>query len=181
MPVHKQLKLILLILITAFSFQLMAHKTIVRGKITDAKTGETLPFVNLVFKNSKIGTSSDINGNYVLESYYPTDSLVATFIGYINSAQKVKKDIDQTINFKLETGDFQLQTVEIKYKGNPAHTILDRVERNKKANNREKYDYYKYEVYNKVEFDLNNITEEFKNKNSYMVQTRKLLPAQNPQ
>jgi len=168
MSLPKQLKSILFFsIIAAFSFQLTAQKTIVRGKVIDAKTKESLPFVNLVFKNSKIGTSSDINGNFLIETYYPTDSLMASFVGYNVTTKRVKKDIDQTINFELNSGDILLKAVEIKYKGNPAHAILDRVKQNKKANNREKYDYYKYEVYNKVEFDLNNITEEFKQKKMF--------------
>ncbi|KAA3649986.1 MAG: carboxypeptidase-like regulatory domain-containing protein [Bacteroidetes bacterium] len=143
---------------------LLAQKTIVRGKITDASTGETLPFVNLIFKDSKVGASSDINGNFLIETYYATDSLIASYLGYKSKAMRVKQDIDQTINFKLQSGGVDLEEVVIKYKGNPAHAILARVKRNKAANNREKYDSYGYEVYNKVEFDINNITEEFKNK-----------------
>lgn len=150
-----------------FINNLNAQKTIVKGKVTDHLTGEALPFVNLIFKNSKIGTSTDLEGNYYLETYYPTDSLQASFIGYRPQAHKVKKDISQTINFKLNAGDIQLKAVEIKYTGNPAHEILDRVKRNKKVNNREKYDYYNYEVYNKVQFDINNITEDFKNKKMF--------------
>lgn len=141
-----------------------AQKTIVKGKITDAESGEVLPFVNVVFKNSKIGTSSDIDGNYVIETYYPTDSLIASFIGYKPLLQRVKKDKENILNFALSSGDVQLKVVEIVYKGNPAHAILRRVKQNKAANNREKYDAYNYEVYNKVQFDLNNITEDFKNK-----------------
>lgn len=146
---------------------LFAQKTIVKGKVIDEESGESLPFVNLIFKDSKIGTTTDIDGNYYLETYYPTDSLLASFVGYDILAKKVKVDISQTIDFKLKTGDIKLKTVEIKYKGNPAHKILDRVKLNKKTNNREKYDYYKYEVYNKVEFDLNNITDDFRQRRMF--------------
>lgn len=150
-----------------FSAVVFGQKTIVSGAVTDVTTGETLPFVNVVFQNSKVGTSTDIDGNFRIETYYPTDSLQATFIGYKPLAQKVKKDEEQTINFKLESGSVSVDEVVITYTGNPAHTILDRVCDNKAANNREKYDAYQYEVYNKVEFDLNNITEDFKNRKMF--------------
>ena len=153
-----------IVVILLFAQVSIAQKTIVSGKVTDAKTGETLPFVNIVFKDSKVGTSTDIDGNYKIETYYATDSLIASFIGFKPSVKKVKEDEDQTINFALESGDVQIQEVVVKYEGNPAHDILKRVKRNKAANNREKYDSYNYEVYNKVEFDINNLTEEFKNK-----------------
>ncbi len=153
-----------IVVILLFAQVSIAQKTIVSGKVTDAKTGETLPFVNIVFQDSKVGTSTDIDGNYKIETYYATDSLIASFIGFKPSVKKVKEDEDQTINFALESGDVQIQEVVVKYEGNPAHDILKRVKRNKAANNREKYDSYNYEVYNKVEFDINNLTEEFKNK-----------------
>ena len=47
---------------------------------------------------------------------------------------------------------------------NPAFTILRRVIQHKATNNREKLSAYDYEAYNKIEFDLNNITEEFTQK-----------------
>lgn len=160
-------KYLFVLSVLLISHDIWGQKTIVRGKVTDATTGESLPFVNLIFLNSKIGATTDIEGNYLIETYYATDSLQARFVGYKPMNKGVKQDVDQTINFALKSGDIQLKTVEITFQGNPAHDILKRVKRNKAANNREKYDYYKYEVYNKVEFDLNNITEDFKNKKMF--------------
>ncbi|RMG75856.1 MAG: carboxypeptidase-like regulatory domain-containing protein, partial [Bacteroidetes bacterium] len=138
------------------------QKTIVSGKVYDAETKEPLPYVNVAFKDSKIGTITDENGNYRIETYYATDSLIASFIGYQRMAKKVKKDQAQIIDFPLTTGSIQLQEVVIKYKKeeNPAHPIIRNVIKYKKVNNREKLDAYQYEVYNKVEFDINNIDEE---------------------
>ncbi len=141
---------------------LNAQKTLVKGVVLDAKTNEPLPFVNIIFKNSKTGTTTDIDGNYILDTYYATDSLTASFIGYNSSTKFVKRDVSQTINFELNTGGgVSIGEVTVTYKGNPAHVILDRIIALKDVNNREKYDAYEYEVYNKVEFDLNNISDEF--------------------
>ncbi|MEQ8909115.1 MAG: DUF5686 family protein [Vicingaceae bacterium] len=157
--------LLLSIVLCSLAYQTSwAQKTIVKGTVFDASTKEPLPFVNLVFRDSKVGGSTDMDGNYRIETYYPTDSLIASFVGYKALSKRVQKDKEQTINFALETGEFKLEEVVIEYTGNPAHDILRKVWRNKEANNREKYDYYHYEVYNKVEFDLNNISEEFKNR-----------------
>ena len=143
---------------------LSGQKTIVSGRVIDAETKQALPFVNIAYKNSKIGTSTDLDGNYRIETYYPTDSLIASFIGYLPQSFKVKKDQSQTINFKLSSGQINLNEVVIrpdKKAVNPAHVILDQVIENKKINNKTKLDAYQYEVYNKVEFDLNNIDEKF--------------------
>ena len=141
-----------------------SQKTIIQGQVVDSETKEALPFVNVAFKNSKIGTSTDLDGNFKIETYYPTDTLIATFVGYLPLKQRVKKDITQTINFNLKPGQITLGMVEVrpdKKAINPALVILDQVIENKKINNKTKLNAYQYEVYNKVEFDLNNIDEKF--------------------
>ena len=141
----------------------IGQKTVVSGKIYDAKTRETLPFVNIAFKGSKIGTTSNIDGNYSIETYYAEDSLMASFVGYQPLAQAVKKDQSQVIDFFLEPGSFSLSEVVVRASDfeNPAHTILKKIIRNKPVNNREKLDSYEYEVYNKIQFDLNNLSKKF--------------------
>lgn len=141
-----------------------AQTTVVSGRVFDAETKEPLPFVNVSFKGSKIGTITDIDGNYSLETYYATDSLTASFVGYKPHTKAIKRDKQQVVDFPLTAGSIELQEVTIKYEKteNPAHPIIRRVIRNKKINNREKLSAYEYEVYNKIEFDINNINEEFK-------------------
>ena len=141
-----------------------AQTTRITGKVTDATTGEALPFVNIAFIDSRIATNSDMDGNYVLDTYYPTDSIRAGGVGYKTFSAKVKKDVAQVINISLQPSTAELQDVVIKYAGNPAFPILRRLVANKPANNREKLAAYQYEAYNKIEFDLNNITEDFKKK-----------------
>ncbi len=145
----------------------MAQKTIVTGKVLDAASGEPLPFVNVFFKDSKIGTASDINGYYRIETYYPTDSLVASMVGYSRIAHKVKADLAQVVDFKMPVSGIALGEIMVvgdRKEKDPALEIMKRVVRNKKANNREKLDAYEYSVYNKIEFDMNNIGEAFKNR-----------------
>jgi len=161
----QRLTILLLLLLVFFSgLNSFAQKTIVRGKVFDKTTGEALPFVNISFVNSKIGTTTDINGSYYISTYYATDTLVASYVGYKKSKLKVKKDKNQEINFYLLTGEIEMKEIVIRYKGNPADIIFERILENKPANNKEKFSAYEYEVYNKVEFDLNNITDEFKSR-----------------
>lgn len=140
-----------------------AQKTVITGKIYDAETKESLPFVNVAFKGSKIGTTTDIDGAYSLDTYYAEDSLMASFIGYKPMAKAVMRDKTQEIDFFLEPGSVSLGEVVINAKDfeNPAHIILKKIIKNKPINNREKLDSYEYEVYNKIEFDLNNLSKKF--------------------
>lgn len=142
-----------------------AQTTKISGKVTDGKTGETIPFASIAFIDSRIGASSDMDGNYVIDTYYPTDSIRVTSVGYIARGFAVKKDKAQIIDIVLQPNSFELAEVVIKpTEENPAFGILRRVIRNKPVNNREKLAAYQYDAYNKIEFDLNNITEEFSQK-----------------
>lgn len=150
-----------------FSGVLFGQKTKVSGTVTDASTGEAIPYASVWFQGSKIGVSTDFDGKFLIETYYATDSLSASSLGYSTLSFKVKKDREQVINFSLETASIALAEVEIKADKkaeNPAHVIFRHILKNKKVNNRAKLDAYEYELYNKVEFDLNNLTEEFRSK-----------------
>lgn len=143
----------------------MAQTTRVTGKITDAATGEPVPFVNIAFIDSRIGTTSDFDGNYAFETYYATDSIRVSAVGYRAQSRAVRKDREQRIDIALEPSSVQLAEVIIRPSDeNPAFTILRRVVQHKPTNNRAKLDAYEYQAYNKVEFDLNNITKEFTEK-----------------
>lgn len=161
-PVHSTYRLALAILCLLPLF-VNGQRTIVSGKVTDAQTGEAMPYVNISFVGTKSGTTTDFNGRYTLETYYASDSLRASFIGYKAQTKGVKTDQSQTINFALELSSIALEVAEVRAteEENPAHPIIRAVQRNRRINNREKLDAYEYELYNKVEFDLNNLTEEF--------------------
>ena len=142
-----------------------SQTTKVTGIVTDAETGETLPGVNIFFKGTKIGTTTNIDGDFSIESYYASDSLVASFIGYTPLVMPVKKDRAQVIHFALKPAEETLsEVVVVAPEEDPAIAIFKNIIRNKDANNREKLESYQYEVYNKVEFDLNNFDEKFMNR-----------------
>lgn len=159
---YKILPAALLSVLLLLSFAAFSQITKVSGKIVDAITREPLPFVNVVFKGTTVGAASDIEGNYSLSTTLHVDSISVSYVGYNKLNRAIKKGADQVINIGLTQG-IDLITVEIRPGENPAHRILRKIIANKDKNNREKLDAYEYEVYNKVEFDLNNLSEDFKN------------------
>lgn len=61
----------------------------VKGKVTDASTGQTLPGVTVQIKGTRSGTVSDVNGNFSISA--PEDAtLVFSFIGYDVAEAAVK-------------------------------------------------------------------------------------------
>jgi TonB-linked SusC/RagA family outer membrane protein len=56
----------------------------ITGKVTDASTGEALPGVNIVIQGSKVGTTTDINGQYSISIENANVTLVFSFMGYVS-------------------------------------------------------------------------------------------------
>lgn len=162
------LRLSLFLLISLVSIMpLHAQLTKIMGVVSNAKTGEPIPFVNIYFEGTTIGATSDFEGQYAIETFSPGDSLHASYIGYLAKTMKVTPGIFQKLDFVLEPENIQLEEVVIIPGENPAEILLKKVIENKEINNKKEFDAYEYEVYTKVQFDANNITEK--------LQQRKLL------
>lgn len=148
------------LLITTFSF---GQKTIVEGVVTDQLTGAPMPFVTVRFMDAKIGTITDTLGYYSIETYYATDSLVFSFSGYLKIKRHILIDETQEVNVIMPVLSTDYEEVVVRAPDElPSTRLHKRVIANKKINNKEKLDSYEYEVYNKVQLDLNNIDERFK-------------------
>jgi len=79
----------------------------IAGKVTDAKTGEAIPFVNVIVVNTNYGAATDVNGEYSIIGLSPDKyTIKAAALGY-NSVTytnvKVSIDLTTRINFKLST------------------------------------------------------------------------------
>lgn len=145
--------------------------TKVDGKVIDKETKEPLPFVSVYFKGSNVGVSTDLDGKYSIVTRFPTDTLVASFIGYTDLKRVIVRDEKQTIDFNLTNESLVMETVEVvakkkkyKKKGNPAVELYKKVLANKGKNRIKGKEYYSYDKYEKIEMDLNNITEQFMDK-----------------
>lgn len=136
--------------------------TKIMGVVTDSATQEPIPFVNIAFKNSTVGTTSDFNGEFSLETRLKYDTLVFSCIGYNIRQIPVRKYSFQEIDIELASSTFTLGEVIIRYKGNPAERLLNKIIDKKENNDWRKLDALEYELYNKIQFDANNITEDFK-------------------
>lgn len=159
------LKRLIFLLLTTFSSLSFGQTTKVEGTVLDGETGEPLPFVTVRFQDTKTATLTDTAGRYTLESYYVSDTLVFSFSGYIKQKRFVEKDKHQIIDVTMPIITTEIQEMYVKPPDEFPSTILHKkVIANKPINNKEKLESYEYEVYNKVQLDLNNIGEKFKEK-----------------
>jgi hypothetical protein len=136
--------------------------TKIMGKVSDATSGEPIPFANIYFKGTTVGVTSDFEGMYSIESKLATDTLVASVMGYLPQSRGVVKYRFQEIDFRLEPSNIELAEVVITAGENPAEVILRKIIERKEENRRKDFEALQYEVYNKIEVDANNISEQFK-------------------
>ena len=144
--------------------------TKVYGVVKDAKTKEPLPFVTVYFVGKNIGTSTDFNGEYKIETQWGSNKLGASLVGYKKQIKSIKTGQTQRVDFYLQPESERLDEVVIKAKGryrnknNPAVELIKKVIKNKDKNRKESLDYYQYDKHKKIEFDISNITESFRKK-----------------
>lgn len=138
-----------------------APTTVVTGKVTEAETGDPIPFASVVFKGTSIGTNTDFEGKFTLKTTKPVDSLQVVYVGFKTRVKAVKAGQSQILNFQLASTTFQKQEIVVVAGENPAYEIMRRVVRNKERNDRKNITSYEYEAYNKVEVDIDNIGEKF--------------------
>jgi hypothetical protein len=153
---------ILFFLFSILTFFGLSQQTKVYGIVKDGSNGEKIPYVKVQFLDSKIGTITDTNGFFSIETYYATDSLQFSFYGYKTKRVKVQKDKSQEINITLTVVSQDLDEVVIVPPDEfPSTTLHKKVIAHKDINNREKLSFYEYEVYNKIQLDMNNIGDKF--------------------
>ncbi len=152
----------------------VSGKTVIKGSVFDAKTGVPLTGANVFLEKSTIGTITDREGKYIIETSVPTDNIVFSFIGYQSESHSISKGITQTLNISLKLSSITLDEVVVnpgkskyKNKNNPAVDLIKKVIDNKVVNRKENYDYLEYKKYEKIQFALSNITEKLKKGNLF--------------
>ncbi len=92
----------------------------IRGKITDAKTGEELIGATVMVKNTAIGTVSDLDGNYTLNKLKPGHyTLIIRYVSFapqIITGLIVENKGVKVLNIRLKPVSLGLNEVEIKAK-----------------------------------------------------------------
>lgn len=159
------LKLRFIALFCLCQLTLIAQQTKVSGRVIDKNTGEGMPDVRVQFQGTKVGTLTDSLGYYSLQSYYATDSITYLMPEYRFVVRAVKKDEEQIIDVVLEESINDIEEIFIRPPDEFPSTVLHKkVIAHKPVNNKEKLVSYEYDLYNKIQVDLNNIGDKFKDR-----------------
>ena len=157
--------LILFICISSLS-GLFAQTAIVTGRVTDIETNEGIPFAYLTLKGAAHGLSTDFDGYFTLEIKKPSDSLVASCIGYKPLTQQIKKTgSPQVLNFELARATYShRQLAAIKRGETRALDLVEKVVLYKKSHNRQKLNSYRFEAYTKIQIELEDLNQRFQSR-----------------
>jgi hypothetical protein len=158
------LKLSILILIHTIPLLASAQITRVKGKVIDANTKEALPFCNISFIKSTVGTITDQNGVFSIDAKLATDSISVQYVGYNRKSFPVTKHTTNSYTIELTPINYTLQEVVIRPGENPAHAFFKKIIANKDRNNIASIPSYSYNAYTKMQIDVNNIKNELKDK-----------------
>lgn len=81
-------KIILLCSLMLWGTVSRAQQRTMTGKVTDV-TGAGLPGVSILVKDTKTGTTSDVNGNYKISIPQGSKSIIFSFVGMVSSVQAI--------------------------------------------------------------------------------------------
>lgn len=132
----------------------------VTGLVTDAQTGEPIPFASVALSGRRTGTITDEQGRYTLKLKALSDSIMASSMGYKTLRMAINPErASQAIDFKLVATGTALQEVVVKAGENPAWRILRQLRKNRDQNDRRRLSAYEYDSYVKTEVALSHVSE----------------------
>lgn len=144
---------------------LHAQPTRIRGQVTNAETGEGIPFCGMFFKGTTTGVSTDLDGYYEIET---RDDVPATFcasiLGYEEQETEVSLHSYQVIDFRLKAVVSSLDAAVVKADDSRMRWILAQIDSRRKYNDPERRKTYQCDIYTKMELDLTNAESQIRSK-----------------
>ena len=139
-----------------------AQSSYITGTITDKQSDEPLPFASVFFKKDGRGVLTDSLGRFSLYKVGvgSDDSLIISSVGY-NLVSYVLSSLKDSSSLSVQLIVAKAKNeVVVKSKYNRALWFWHKVIDHKKQNDMRRFDNYSYEVYNKLELDLDNVNKE---------------------
>ncbi len=114
---HLKMRILFILILFSFSISTFAQDASLRGKVVDAVNNDPLPFVNVVVSGTNIGTTTDLDGNFLLNGLQSGFVRIeASFVGYkkaISSEIEVSAANTNYIEIQLEQQKEQIDEVTV--------------------------------------------------------------------
>ena len=130
------ISLLLCLFVGAYADTRSTSTTGLEGVVVDAQTGETLPFVQILFVGTTTGTTSNLDGEFMVVNNDGFTTLEFRMVGYKTQQVHLRKGHLKKQTIELEPDVYKLADVVIKptrkreryrRRGNPAVDLIKNV------------------------------------------------------
>ena len=156
----------ILFLICSLLSVVLAQAQQIRGVVTDAETGDSIPMVSVVYKGHHVAVVSDVSGRFTIDRHEGWN-ITFSAVGYKSRIVAVTSKTKGRLHIKLSPDKHMLAEVTVKAKrqkysrkNNPAVELMRRVVAAKKKTDLSLNDYYQYNKYEKITLSLNDLKPE---------------------
>ena len=168
----KYIKSFLLFLLLGCCISVSAQN--IQGVVTDSLTNEPIPYLSVFYEGKGVGSITDNDGNYKVETRKGWNKLTFSAVGYVTKVVNIIPGVTKNLNVRMRPDDIMLDEVVVKpkrekysRKNNPAVELMKKVIAHKKNNKLSENDYYQYNNYQKITMSLNDVTPEMLEKGMY--------------
>ena len=158
------LRKLILLLFCALALCVDAQQ--IHGTVTDAETGDSIPFASVVYKGHNVAVVSDVNGQFSITRHIGWN-ITFSAVGYKPRIIAVTNKTKARLNIALKPDKQMLAEVTVKAKrdrysrkNNPAVELMKRVVAAKKKTDLGLNDFYQYNKYEKITLSLNDLKPE---------------------
>ena len=168
----KYIKSFLLFLLLGCCISVSAQN--IQGVVTDSLTNEPIPYLSVFYEGKGVGSITDNDGHYKVETRKGWNKLTFSAVGYVTKVVNIIPGVTKNLNVRMRPDDIMLDEVVVKpkrekysRKNNPAVELMKKVIAHKKNNKLSENDYYQYNKYQKITMSLNDVTPEMLEKSMY--------------
>lgn len=143
------------------------------GTVTDAETGEPIPYASVIYKGHNLAVISNIDGQFTIDRRHGW-KLSFSAVGYQTQDVPITSQTKGQLSIALKQDRQQLAEVTVKVKkgrysrkNNPAVELMKKVIAAKKLTDLANHDYYRYNKYEKLTLAANDLTPERLEKKPY--------------
>ncbi len=170
----KYLLISILFCIISFS-SLLGQTTGMQGKVVDAETGEAIPFVQVGFTGSTIGTTTDMDGRFRVSNNQGFTTLRFQMMGYepteislepgkIKNNAKIALAPHSNVMQEVVISASRKERSRYRRRNNPAVELVQKVIEHKDNNRMQTLERFNRDIYEKATLALDNFQPDFEHK-----------------
>jgi hypothetical protein len=142
-------RLLLILIGLTLAFAAGGQNRVIRGKVINEKTRESLPFVNIGIAGTHRGTASDVEGRFELTVPSETTEIIFSYVGF-ETLKSPMPPVSGYLTIRMKEKATELNAITIRPEDNSALKIIRRAVKNKSLNDPENLESFSYNCYNKL-------------------------------